>query len=596
MSGSTQDQATSEARRHRTDLLWCTSLALAVLLLFGTILGHPFVIYDDVSYLLQNPTVTNPATVNPLDLVFTPQLRYVVPLTVFVNMGLYHGGGAAAWPFHLVAVLLHATLAIQIFMVGRRLSKSSLASGLAAAIFCVQPLVVEPVAWATGLKDVLMANLALAATWAFLEGVRAQDERGSMGRWWIWALALLILSVLAKPATVGVGAAWMAYLVAGHLRRRAHSGADRGERGQSTAWRVAGAAILIGGAFAALNLVIYRALIFKPDGQGGVVSFSDPFMAAGYHLHHLFVPTNLHPMYPIDRALGFEDPHTWLGVGFVVLAVASVYWVRRSPTLVVGLGLAAATYLPVSNLVYFPRFLADSYLYAPLAGCALALAVGLAWGIEHVEALLTKARNANSGRGTLRKQRISMAVITALVALLWASMAWTTFGQVKRWEGGRALWNPLIEEYPQWGAGHFTLGHSLHFFGDDQSAAAASFRRGFQIAYDPDSLGSYAVSLARIGRLDDAECVFLESFYHGREQRSALRNYGVFMASHPDRQPVHRARAAVLLPKVADQTELPSFGWPSNLTPGLRQQLAKVGPPRPVQPWPRRVCSSLAKY
>jgi hypothetical protein len=65
--------------------------------------------------------------------------------------------------FHAVSVLLHALVAVLAGLLARRAGAGAAAAALAASLFAVHPVVVEPVAWVVGQKDLLAAGLLLGA-------------------------------------------------------------------------------------------------------------------------------------------------------------------------------------------------------------------------------------------------------------------------------------------------------------------------------------------------------------------------------------------------------------------------------------------------
>ena len=59
--------------------------AVAALAVFGRAVLFPFVEWDDAAYLRGNPLIAGGESVNVLDYLFTPQLGYVVPVTVAIE-------------------------------------------------------------------------------------------------------------------------------------------------------------------------------------------------------------------------------------------------------------------------------------------------------------------------------------------------------------------------------------------------------------------------------------------------------------------------------------------------------------------------------
>jgi hypothetical protein len=110
-----------------------------------------------------------------------------IPLTYTVWTALWKLS-AGPWAFHGVNVLLHAAAAVAVY----RLAKPHFprTAVVAALFFAIEPFQVEPVAWATGLKDTLSGCLVLF-------GLLAHQ-----GRREATAFTLALLATLAKPSAV----------------------------------------------------------------------------------------------------------------------------------------------------------------------------------------------------------------------------------------------------------------------------------------------------------------------------------------------------------------------------------------------------------
>jgi hypothetical protein len=113
---------------------------------------------------------------------------HYIPLTRLTWSLNYVLGGLDPSGYHLVNLLLHAGNALLVYIVARRLLAAaeddgaqktrserdvSVAAALAALIFGLHPLRVEPVAWITARADLLCGAFALLAVWLYL---RAVDE------------------------------------------------------------------------------------------------------------------------------------------------------------------------------------------------------------------------------------------------------------------------------------------------------------------------------------------------------------------------------------------------------------------------------------
>ena len=71
-------------------------------------------------------------------------------------------------PFHLFNLLLHALSTLVVYAILRKLIPSEWAAAGGGLFFALHPVQVEPVAWITGMKDVLSGLLSLIAIWQYL--------------------------------------------------------------------------------------------------------------------------------------------------------------------------------------------------------------------------------------------------------------------------------------------------------------------------------------------------------------------------------------------------------------------------------------------
>jgi hypothetical protein len=344
-------------------LLAHAALALVVLALFGRVIGFPFIAFDDAELILRNPEITDPLAM-PIDLLFTPRVGYVVPVTVAFESALFALSHGHAWAFHAAALALHVLFASQLLAFARLIGLRMPFAFAAALVFAVHPLVVQPVAWAICLKDLLMANFALAATRVF---VRASVGETAVATGAALAGVIALLAMLSKPTATLIGFAWLAYCVA----RRSQAPAPR---------PILLAALITSG----LGAIIGMVSRFSHDtllGANGEASWTPlaPWIVLGRQLSHVVWPLDLLVVYP-DPSI---DPAPLFSAALGALAALSIatwaYRVRRSPGAVLLVALAVAIYLPTSDILPFARVMSDSYMYLPLA----CLCTGIAWWSTH---------------------------------------------------------------------------------------------------------------------------------------------------------------------------------------------------------------------
>ena len=181
--------------------LWIASavVAAAVAAAHGRAVTADFVAFDDDHYVYANEQVQRGLAPGNFAWAFQldhPQ-SYFHPLTWLSLMLDRSVLGPAPWGFHLVNVVLHALVAMLLFVVLARATGGIWAPLGAALLFGVHPLTVEAVAWVTERKSVLSGVLGMGAVLAYT----LHAERPSARR--IAAVAVLTFaSLLAKPGLV----------------------------------------------------------------------------------------------------------------------------------------------------------------------------------------------------------------------------------------------------------------------------------------------------------------------------------------------------------------------------------------------------------
>jgi protein O-mannosyl-transferase len=120
-------------------------------------------------------------------------------------------GGFNPWLFHLANISVHAMNAALVFMILLKLNsteaddrtKTSTAAFIAALLFGLHPIHVEPVAWISGMKDVLCGFMSLMSLNLYFS---TSDEKKSffLDRNYIMAFIFFILACLSKPNAITV--------------------------------------------------------------------------------------------------------------------------------------------------------------------------------------------------------------------------------------------------------------------------------------------------------------------------------------------------------------------------------------------------------
>lgn len=171
--------------------LWRRMLLVgAAVAVYANTLRNKFV-YDDVYYILRNPAVTG----GSLQALLRPVMNNVFrPVTIGTFTLNWMAGGAHAFGFHLVNLLLHAAVVLLLYEVLKKLLEAvpqqEKIAFAAALLFAVHPIHTEAVASIVGRSELLAAGFLLAAWLLHLE------ERT------LPALLCFLLALLSKESAV----------------------------------------------------------------------------------------------------------------------------------------------------------------------------------------------------------------------------------------------------------------------------------------------------------------------------------------------------------------------------------------------------------
>jgi tetratricopeptide (TPR) repeat protein len=429
-------------------------LAAAIVSVFWLVQHHGF-LWDDRANIAENPVVASSSLSEIGRLWTSPYKKLYIPLTYtvwaviakFSVLPAPEGGEPQLDPtlFHLANVVVHWLSAIVVFTILRRLVKKDWAAACGALLFAIHPVQVEPVAWATGMKDVLSGLFSLVALWQYLQyagwpsGVNGRAEIGKLsvqenkvspGRKALhYAVATLafVFALLSKPAAVAVPAmAWV--LDCCLVQRPARCWAP-----PLTLWIMIAAPVVLLTKWEQPDIVIdsVPAVWDRPLIAGDALAF---------YVYKLFLPLWLAPDYGRSPAVVLQ--HGWyLWTWVIPLGVAALawHWRKRQPWLIVSAALFVAALLPVLGFVpfNFQNFstVADRYLYLALLGPALSLSYFMA---------------ANSERRGIIICALALSILATRSAL-----------QTRHWTDGLILFRHVLQVNPDSWTAHYILGNAL---------------------------------------------------------------------------------------------------------------------------------------
>ncbi len=421
----------------------CLLLFAVTIITYARVIRHGFINLDDPTYVIQNRMVTDGLTRHGVSWAFTTFYgSNWHPLTWISHMIDCQMFGLKPAGHHAVTLILHATNAVVLFVVLRRLTAQIWPSAFVAALFALHPLHVESVAWIAERKDVLSTFFGLLSLLAYAgyavrkpsqDGIAAKRSLSYLLSW-----ALFALSLMAKPMLVTLPFV-LILLDFWPLGRFYRSGIK--SLGHLLAEKIpffilcfASSVVTVvaqhrGGAVASLEL-----LPFGTRAESVVVTYL-------VYLRRAFWPSPLSVFHPYQRDWKLMMV---IGAGLVLLAmtIGAVQMARKRPYFVTGWFWFLGTLVPVIGLVQVgAQAFADRYTYFPFIG----LFIIVAWSAYDINA---------------RQPGIGLALRAAALCILGA-LAAATFVYLACWKNTEMLCRHALKVTQENFVAHGTLGAAL---------------------------------------------------------------------------------------------------------------------------------------
>ena len=517
----------------------------------------PFVGLDDAAVLLSVDGYRGLGPDNLRWMFTTTHMGHYQPLT-WLSYAIDHAlWGMNPRGYHATNILIHAVNAALVFLLARRLLGAArphcpirtltVSSLLAAVVWAVHPLRVESVAWVTERRDVLSTLFLLGAALAYLRAVRRGGPGVASIPAYLFAIALLGLSLLSK--------AWgMTFFVVAltldvYPLRRVHTAALFSAKGRGI--------LLEKIPFAVLGLLFAALAAYAQKSTGKAVASLESWTIADralqacyglvFYLWKTIAPTSLSPMYEKPPHMEPTDPAVALSV-IIALGAAGLLVAGRKRA--AGVAAVAFTYLvilsPVLGVLQSgPQLVADRYSYVALIGVTIAAAGGFAM-------LLDRYPSVN---------RAILAGVAILIPCVLAPLAWR---QTTLWQDNDRLLARIIETGNAGPAVMLSYADALANRGQLEQAIPVYqeiLERSTQDGRVWTSLGQVQ---RRLGRFREAEA----SLLHGMDNNPEPWQPAVELAlMYLKEDELNRPEQAIAILRFAiDDVERP--GRPPGLTPG----------------------------
>jgi len=163
----------------RREIVICFVLVALTVGVYWPVGHYPFVAYDDLDYVADNPHVKAGLTWEGMCWVFSHlTISNWHPLTSLSHLLDCQVFGLDPGAHHLVNVALHAANTLLLFVVLNGMTAKRWRSASAAGLFALHPLHIESVAWVSERKDVLSGFFFLLTLLAYVRYVEKSKVQG----------------------------------------------------------------------------------------------------------------------------------------------------------------------------------------------------------------------------------------------------------------------------------------------------------------------------------------------------------------------------------------------------------------------------------
>ena len=481
----------------------CLLLAALTIGVYSRVGSHPFLQYDDQSYVTENDHVKEGLswdTVNwALTSVNASNWHPVTWLSHALDCELF---GLRPSGHHWMNVVLHVADVVLLFLILLRVTGALRASLFVAALFAMHPLNVETVAWVAERKSVLSTLFFFLSIGAY--GWYARKP--SVGRYVLVAV-LFALGLASKPMVITLPFVlllldfWPLQRVKGWIEPSATFPVQQESWSRLLVEKVP--LLALSAASAAITLFAQT----PAEVLTGILPFSVRLQNSLYaycvYIWQMFWPAHLALMYPHPgRQLAWWKPL----LGILVLLAGSLIACgqrKKRPYIAVGWCWYLGTAVPIIGLVQVGgQATADRYAYIPLIG----LFAIVAWGLFSA--------------GYYAQARFTWRDVVALVAL--GALSFVTWRQLDYWRSTTEVWAHAVEVTENNGPAQSFLANALFADGRYQEALAHLKEYGRLAPLDAGAHARLGAILQDQGQLSDAIAEYDNSIH----AQQVLSKYG----------------------------------------------------------------------
>lgn len=408
--------------------IWMMAVILLItILVYIPSLNNGFTNWDDLEQVVNNEDIRGLTFANTKTVFSSFYVGMYQPLTAQLYTIIYTVFVSSATAFHAVSLLLHLVNILLVFFLVRIFSRKEFPALITAALFALNPLQTESVAWVSAMSNLLFSTFFLAGLITYIRYAR----NGKLNAY-LLSLLWFVLSMLSKPAaaTFPVIIIFLDIYFRRKLQLRL---------------------ILEKLPFFIIAIIIGLVVIMARDEAGHIIDISERYSwadrifmvsyALAFYIARLIVPTGLsafHP-YPTDGLplVFYIAPLIPIMIIFMLYRLKGE--LRRQ--VMVGLMFFIITIALVLELIPLGvQVVKERYVYLPSIGIYYAFAVLLLFFTE-----------------TSRRKSWMAPLIVGCMAVIFAVLS---YGRVQTWHDSISLWDDVLESYPSASAALINRGNA----------------------------------------------------------------------------------------------------------------------------------------
>lgn len=421
-------------RFDRGEWWWVAAVCLVVYAVFYQVLSFDFLDWDDNLYVLENPIVQSWSFDGLKEAFTTPQIlgsyNPVVLLSWMIDYSIW---GMNPLGFHLSNLILHLINSILVYVLIALWTRSSWVAVVTAVLFGIHPMHVEPVAWVSGRKDLVMALFSVLSLIGYQTFLKTRSKT-------IYILSVLAftLAVLSKAVAVVLPVVFI--LVDWCIHKKEVSLKLLFDK-----WLLLAISLIVG--FVAMQGQSEAKAFFAIDES----ILTRPIFVLGNLFDYtigVFYVSKLSAFHPFLQV----DLQTWFKT-IAVLVMLSVFIIvgRKNRLVLFALSFYLLWLLPTLQLIPFGMSaLGERFTYVSYIGAFMLLAYGL-------EALILQIPAVKK-------------ITIAIVAIWIGGLGFKSYAYASSWKNTTTLWNQVYQSYPNHYFSSFKLGTLAIRSGDSNKA------------------------------------------------------------------------------------------------------------------------------